>query len=233
VARPWIVVPVKRLRQAKHRLSPLLSERERAALMTAMLTDVLDTICGMTEPAGILVATRSRRARALAHERGLPTFAESPDADHAGTVTEASLYIAERHGAERMLALSADIPGVTRNDVRQVLARTEPVVLVPDRHGTGTSAVLSDLPLRLVLQFGEDSLRKHRASSRPAAALCPNAHISSDIDTIDDLVDVSRSLPDRATRRLLERSGIAERLSLRLGSPLARTAVSSLGAGSA
>jgi 2-phospho-L-lactate guanylyltransferase len=218
MASPWIVVPVKRLGRAKHRLSPLLSEQERGALMMAMLEDVLDAICGMAELAGILVATRSRRARALARERGLPTFPESPGADHAGTVTEASVYIAQRHGAARMLALSADIPGVTRDDVRQVLARREPVVLVPDRHGTGTSAVLSDLPLRLVLQFGEDSLRKHRASSRPAAALCPNTHISGDIDTIDDLIEVSGSLPDGATRRLLEQSGIAERLSLPLGS---------------
>ena len=233
MARPWIVVPVKRLRQAKHRLSPLLSEQERGALMMAMLTDVLDTIRDLAEPAGIVVATRSNRARALAHERGLPTFAESPDADHARTVTEASVHIAERYGAERMLALSADIPGVTRDDVRQVLARTDPVVLVPDRHGTGTSAVLSDLPLRLVLQFGEDSLRKHRASSRPAAALCPNANISGDIDTVDDLIEVSRALPDGATRRLLERSGIAGRLSLRLGCQPGQATVSTLGAGSA
>jgi len=217
MTKPWVVVPVKQLTHAKHRLSPVLSESERAALMMAMLEDVLGVLTGMSEYEGLVIATRSRRAQALADRFGLPVFGESPGANHSLTVTEASLHIAERYGARRMLALSADIPGVTPEDVREVLTRPEPVVLVPDRHGTGTSAVLSDLPLRLTLQFGEDSLRKHRASSRPEAVLCPNPRISGDIDDIDDLIEVSRGLPDRATRRLLQSSGIADRLALDLG----------------
>jgi len=216
MSKPWVVVPVKALAGAKHRLSPVLSESERADLMMAMLEDVLDVLCGMTEYEGLLVATRSRRAQALAHSLQLPTFHESQNGSHSATVIEAAEYTASRYGAVRMLALSADIPGVTRADVRALLAQTAPVVLVPDRHGTGTSAILSDLPLRVLPQFGEDSLRKHRASSNPPAVLFPNTGIAGDIDTVEDLLEVSRSLPDGATRRLLEHSGIAERLALRL-----------------
>jgi len=228
MTEPWAIVPVKQLVQAKNRLAPVLTEQERQALMIAMLRDVLAALCNTPELGGVLLATRSNRATEIAASMGLSVFAETPGCGQSAALTEAAEYVARHHGAGRVLLMSADIPGVTRDDVRQVLAQTAPVVLVPDRHGTGTSAVLSDLPLGLVLQFGEDSLRKHKASSHPPAVVFPNERIGGDVDTLEDLLVVSRRLPDGATRRYLERSGIMAKLAARRAAETGKVSDSSL-----
>jgi 2-phospho-L-lactate guanylyltransferase len=48
----WAVIPVKEFDGAKHRLSGLLSQRERQVLAETMLTDMLDAVTGSRHLAG-------------------------------------------------------------------------------------------------------------------------------------------------------------------------------------
>src|SRR5690242_5061013 len=64
-----ILLPVKRLHDAKTRLAPLLSLAQRRELMEALVERTLETLAGV-EGVRVHVATSDRRAAALATARG-------------------------------------------------------------------------------------------------------------------------------------------------------------------
>jgi len=73
-------------------------------------------------------------------------------------------------GAEALLIVLGDLPPLARTDVAALLEladRPDVAVFAPDRHGTGTNALLLRPPDALPFAFGVGSLARHRA---PAAA---------------------------------------------------------------
>lgn len=216
MTKRWVIVPVKCLGQAKQRLAQVLNKAERASLMLAMLEDVLSVLINIPEIEGITLVSRSVRVKELGRSFNIETYEESTNGDQSSAITEAAEYVASSYGATRMLTLSADIPGFRQDDVQALLQQTEPIVLVPDRQGTGTSAVLADLPLTLRLQFGESSLHKHMVSGFPRPVLFHNQSIARDIDTVSDIKEALHVLPDCATRQFLINSGIAVSISAKL-----------------
>lgn len=221
----WALVTVKELSQSKQRLTTVLDPGEREGLVLAMLRDVLTAIQDISVFDGILLVSRSSRARALAREFGMETFVESAGSDHSRAVTEANRYLDHRHRPESTLALAGDVPRVTAGDIQQIIAHHDRVTLVPDDSGGGTNAVLTSPPNAITYHFGEQSLRKH-AESAKAAGISPsivrNANIAKDIDEPRDLVQAQADLPPSFTRDYLESSGIAMRLLHNGISPLAR-----------
>ena len=84
----WALVPVKELSQSKQRLARVLDPVEREGLVLAMLRDVLTAIQGVSVFDGVLLVSRSSKARSRARDFGIETFAESVGADHSQAVTE-------------------------------------------------------------------------------------------------------------------------------------------------
>lgn len=211
----WALVPVKELGQSKQRLADVLDPLEREGLVLAMLRDVLTVINSITVFDGILVVTRSSKARALAREFGMETFVESAGSDHSRAVTEANRYLNHRYQPQSTLALPGDVPRMTTEDVHQVIAGHDRVTLVPNDSGEGTNAVLASPPNVISYHFGEQSLRKHTKAAK-AAGISPsivrNANIAKDIDEPLDLVQAQADLSSSFTRDYLESSGIAARL---------------------
>jgi 2-phospho-L-lactate guanylyltransferase len=86
-------------------------------------------------------------------------------------------------------------------------------VIVPDRHGTGTNALLLAPPGALAPSFGEGSFARHVALARAAGAALEVAEIRSlglDVDTPGDLAALRAALAQRPggaprTRAALER----------------------------
>ena len=64
--KPWAILPVKEMVEAKQRLAPLLSPEERLALMQMMLRDVLTALSAAQGLAGIALVTLDPWAQALA-----------------------------------------------------------------------------------------------------------------------------------------------------------------------
>jgi 2-phospho-L-lactate/phosphoenolpyruvate guanylyltransferase len=69
------------------------------------------------------------------------------------------------------------------------------VILVPDRHGTGTNVLALRPPTAIEFAFGRDSRRVHRAAAESAGAtyIELGGPLTIDLDTADDLVFVESS----------------------------------------
>ena len=211
----WALVPVKQLSQSKQRLAAVLEPGEREGLVLAMLRDVLTAVQGVAMFDGVLLVSRSSKARALARDFGTETFVESAGSDHSRAVTEANRCLLRRHRTRTSLALSGDIPRITAQDIDQIIAHHDCVTLVPNENGDGTNAVLTSPPNAISYHFGERSLKRHVASA-DAAGISPsivrNTNLALDIDEPRDLARALVDLPPSFTRDYLESSGIAARL---------------------
>ena len=87
------------------------------------------------------------------------------------------------------------------------------VVIVPDRHGAGTNALLLTPPKALSPAFGPGSMARHAALARAGGASVRVAQAPSlelDVDTPGDLAALRAALDERPgvaprTRAVLER----------------------------
>ncbi len=68
------------------------------------------------------------------------------------------------------------------------------VVLVPDRHGSGTNALLLAPPNAIDFRFGEGSRAAHAAAAEAAGATYVelDGPLSFDLDTPEDLLEADR-----------------------------------------
>jgi 2-phospho-L-lactate guanylyltransferase len=187
----WALVPVKQLSQSKQRLAAVLDPGEREGLVLAMLRDVLTAIQGVAVFDGVLLVSRSAKARALARDFG------------------------RRHRTRSSLALPGDVPRITAQDIDQIIAHHDCVTLVPNESGEGTNAVLTSPPNAITYHFGKRSLKRHVASADAAGislSIVRNANLALDIDEPRDLARALADLPPSFTRDYLESSGIPARL---------------------
>jgi 2-phospho-L-lactate guanylyltransferase len=101
--------------------------------------------------------------------------------------------------ATALLVLPADLPAVSAGAIERLVeageeaAQREPerpvVVLVPDRHGTGTNALLMAPPNAIEFRFGEGSRAAHAAEAIAAGAAYVelDGPLAFDLDTPEDL----------------------------------------------
>ena len=201
------VLPIKRFEHAKQRL-----ERPgRQTLAAGMAADVLQALAGAAGLDRVLVVTGDAGATAAAAEHGAEVVDEPALAGHSGA---AALGVARavELGATRVLLVPGDCPLLRAEDVEGLLARhPEPgVVVVPDRHGTGTNALLLDPPGAIPPAFGPGSCERHVRLARDAGLPVQLDEVPAllmDVDTLEDLDVVAAALdgpaPAARTRRLL------------------------------
>ena len=117
-------------------------------------------------------------------------------------------------GAGRVLLVPGDCPALDAAEVDELLTSAEPgVVIVPDRHGSGTNALLLDPPTVITPAFGPGSFARHAALAAAADAKVRVGRLPSlelDVDTPGDLEALRAALESRRggatrTRALLER----------------------------
>jgi 2-phospho-L-lactate/phosphoenolpyruvate guanylyltransferase len=188
----WAIVPVKPLRRGKSRLSGVLSEDERAALNSKMLVHTLQVLQLIPEVEHTLVVSRDPAALTLAREVGAKTVQED-GAPHLNTALRRAAAIAKIYSSSGVLILPADLPLLEPSDITQILLRAvKPpvVVIVPDRHKSGTNA-LFQAPAGLIdFAFGPDSFQKHCERALKANARLEIMEIPSlglDLDLPEDL----------------------------------------------
>ncbi|MDQ8043430.1 MAG: 2-phospho-L-lactate guanylyltransferase [Solirubrobacteraceae bacterium] len=183
------IVPVKDLAFAKSRLAETLDLSERRQLVLAMLADVLMNLRRCEAVDRVVVVTDDREARHRATAEGATVVADEGASSHS----EAALrgIAAAAHPDDRVLLAPGDCPLVTVEDLDALLTTPQPpVVVVPDRHGAGTNALLLDPPDAIIPSFGPDSLRRHlelasAAGLEGVSRVVPS--LALDIDTPEDL----------------------------------------------
>jgi 2-phospho-L-lactate guanylyltransferase len=220
--RATVILPVKRFGDAKQRLLTALDRPQRAALVKAMLTDVLTSATEAGNVERVIVVTSEGRAEriALGHARRADTPIEVLEerADH-GHPEAATLGIvrARALGASCVALLPGDCPLLDAGELGAALERMHPgrVVVVPDHHGTGTNALLMAPPDAIGPAFGPGSCARHTDRAGRAGhevAVEPLASLALDLDTPEDLEAMAAVLepePGRAaaTARALQAIG--------------------------
>jgi len=113
----YAVVPVKDTSDAKRRLAGVLNGTRRQQLALAMCEDVLATLAGVRELAGIVVVTVDPAAAAMAARYGAHVSSAGAREGHTGAVAAAARELAR----EGMLTVPADIPLVEGDDIRELI----------------------------------------------------------------------------------------------------------------
>ena len=198
--RTLAILPMKSFSNAKQRLRAELSDADRRALVDAMFSDVLVGLRRVPALEQIIVVSGDRVAQRIAQGYGA-TVVEDDERGHNWAATQ-GIEAAVESGIERVLLVPGDCPLMDARELEGLLVHPagEPSALVvPDRHGTGTNALLLSPPDVLAPSFGPDSCRRHVADAGVAgvpAEVVEVPCLALDIDTPDDLEALQRHLAD-------------------------------------
>ena len=189
------LMPVKGFRNAKQRLSPVLSCAARELLAEAMFRDVLRQVRLARGLAGTFVVTGDDTVGAIASAAGAEVIREKVENGETLAVDFARAEL-KRAGCESVLIIPGDMPLVRASDFEYVIAQV-PIdaaapfaLLVPSHDRLGTNALLLAPPDVIKLRFGYDSFTFHlsqlTAQGLPACFI-ENENIALDIDEPRDL----------------------------------------------
>lgn len=214
------IIPVKRFGEAKQRLLERLDRPQRATIVKAMLSDVLGAVTAAEPIERVILITGEGRAErvALHHAQRVKTPVEvMRDPEDRGHSEAATLGIvrAKALGAEAVALLPGDCPLLDAAELTSALERLEPgrVTVVPDRHGTGTNAVLMAPADAIGPAFGEGSAERHRDRAERAGyevAIEPLESLALDLDTPDDLSALASALADDPERARATAAALAD-----------------------
>src|SRR5882724_2068336 len=213
-----LLLPVKNLRQAKHRLSPFLNADERFGLAQAMLADTIRAVRGVRQAEKIFVVTNYVPAMEAAEQNGWELLREDRQISESFSVDYASMQCAKR-GVTALLRLPLDVPLVQSSDIDELLAvecAAPALVIVPSRDGAGTNAILRTPPTLFPSHFGSGSFAKHCTEAQRAGAhivVRRSARLEMDVDDESDLrALLELNLGATETARWLDQTGVAARL---------------------
>jgi 2-phospho-L-lactate/phosphoenolpyruvate guanylyltransferase len=192
------VLPVKRFGAAKQRLAAGITGGQRRDLAEAMVIDVLEAIGRARAIERTIVVTGDPIAQELAAAAGANVIPDPEDAGHV-EAAQAGIARAEADGAERVVLLAGDCPLLDPRELDRLLTGVPGnyVGVVPDRHGTGTNALLLSPPNAIVPAFGEGSRDRHVEAARQAGVPFGVEELPSielDLDTPADVIALAREL---------------------------------------
>jgi 2-phospho-L-lactate guanylyltransferase len=185
------ILPIKSFSEAKQRLAEELTPGPRRALAEAMFSDVLIALRRATSIGEILVVSGDHGAQRIAGGHGA-TVVEDATAGHSAAAL-LGIAQARESSAERVLLVPGDCPLLDPKQIDELLARPVPqrsALIVPDRHGSGTNALLLTPPEALKPSFGPDSRARHVTNAQAEGCTPEVVEVPSlalDVDTPDDL----------------------------------------------
>jgi 2-phospho-L-lactate/phosphoenolpyruvate guanylyltransferase len=217
--RTAAILPVKRFAAAKSRLGTSVEDTLRERLARAMVSDVLRALAESATIERTIVVTCEASLRVAAEQHGALILEDTAERGQSAAVA-LGIRRALADGAERVLCVPGDCPTLDPAELDALLdaAAAEPagsaeVVIVPDRHGTGTNGLLLAPPEAIAPSFGADSCARHRALARDVRVACRVERPSSlllDIDTGADLAALRERLAEAGGGAPLTRAVLAQ-----------------------
>jgi 2-phospho-L-lactate guanylyltransferase len=190
----WAVVPLKSPDEAKSRLKAVLNAAQRRELFFALAERVIHALRATPGIEVVAIVTSNSE---------VASFARSLQAEvirHAADFGTASAFASAVHRLQplrlnRLLMIAGDLPLVSSTALQQLLASADQhdkpgVVIVPDRHGLGTNALLCTPPEVIAPCFGNNSYQQHLRAAEAAgvsARVFHHAALALDLDVPDDL----------------------------------------------
>jgi 2-phospho-L-lactate guanylyltransferase len=199
------IVPVGSLEGAKSRLGDSLDAEERRDLTIRLVTRTLEALGRTPSIAETIVVTPDDEVRRLALTAGARPIRQRSQGLNRGLREAREEAMAGSAGAIAVVPI--DLPLVSPAALAGLLAPLgEPVgagrplvVIIPDRHGRGTNALLVAPPDAIEFQFGGDSRAAHADCAREAGARLvelTESPLTLDLDTPDDLLLVEGLAPE-------------------------------------
>jgi 2-phospho-L-lactate/phosphoenolpyruvate guanylyltransferase len=204
--RTTAIVPVKGLPLANGRLNGILSAAERTRLAEALFLDLIVKLPRSRCLDDVLVVTAdesiARQARWFGH---MLLFQDADEGHSEAAAAGARAAMAE--GSQRVAMLPVDCPMLDIEELDAHIGRSpRTALIVPDRHDTGTNALVLTPPDVFLPAFGPDSCARHVTKARATGSSFALEKIESlaiDLDTPADFALLRDKLlldPDPAPR---------------------------------
>jgi len=212
----FVIIPVKKLDNAKSRLSSLLTDDERKQFCLKMLEDVLRTVNSTKRAHETVVVSKDSMVSQVAKNFEMIYLRERKTGLNK-TVSEAVDWCVERR-ATSVLVLPADIPLVTPMDLNRIftLGEKASMVISPSRNEKGTNALLLTPPHVSPTFYGPRSFQRHiKEASKLKISLrrYRSPRIALDIDTVEDLTYfISLREKETSAYKVLEQIGVTNKL---------------------
>jgi 2-phospho-L-lactate guanylyltransferase len=217
LVRTAAILPVKSFGAAKQRLGSLLGSGSRQALAQAMFQDVLSSLRKVEGIELVVVVASEPSVEFAAEEQVVLLEDELREGQSPAAAT--GIRWAVESGFERVLLVPGDTPLLSATELDALLANApEEVIVIPDRHGSGTNGLLLRPPTAIEPSFGPDSMQRHVAAAEAAGVAHRVERVPSlafDVDTSDDLTVVAEAIEGsraiaprtRGALRQLDRAG--------------------------
>lgn len=206
------IIPVRSLSEGKTRLSPQLNTAARQQIIARMLSGVIRAALDCTAIDRVIVVSPDRVALSLAGgiDRRVIPLAQPIVPGGLMSALDQARETALTLGAGQLLVVFGDLPLLSSSELGDMFAIRSPVVIAPDRHGTGTNALLlraaAGFEIRAFhFKFGAASFTRHESEARrleqePAISRAPGTMF--DLDTPEDLLTLLKD--DRWANLALE-----------------------------
>ena len=157
-----VIIPVKRLRDGKKRLSVVLSKSERSRLVKAMFFDVLKAIRKANCVDEILVVTPDNELIELVKITGISYLKENRNDGVNAAVLKGNKYFMQKN-INTTLVIPADIPLIDKVCVEEIvsLSKKYQIVITPSLNGDGTNILVRNPPNILETFYDKDSFHQH------------------------------------------------------------------------
>ena len=201
--RTLAVLPIKRFDSAKRRLAEALGSGSRHLLAQSMFADVLASLRRVRRLDALAVVSHDHEAEAILRGDAVTVLHDERPAGQAAAA-RIGVEHALASGFDRVLLVPGDTPLISPAELDQLLDASQAeglaCAIVPDRHGTGTNALLMTPPDALEPSFGLGSLQRHLDSARSTDLPHRVVEVPSlmhDVDTPEDLEALAAVLEER------------------------------------
>ncbi|HKU50589.1 MAG TPA: 2-phospho-L-lactate guanylyltransferase [Nitrososphaera sp.] len=188
----FAIVPVKRLENAKTRLSTILSEDDRSRLSYMMTRETLRRLGACTQLERVIVVSSDERAKELASLHGATFLHEEKDNGVNAAVSLADKYCLD-HRADASIVVPQDLPLLDPQEISTVceLAELESrcIVICPSQRYDGTNLLLRKPPSAIPTFFDSNSYENHIAEAKKngmSVRLFMSKKLMLDVDTPED-----------------------------------------------
>ena len=213
----WLIIPVKKINDAKYRLKSLLNPIQREQLFLAMLEDVLSVVKSIPELENISLATICPTAIKIAKKYGASILDTYRDEGQTEAIKK-SAEVLDNNGIKNMILLPADIPLVTETEISKVIEvhnRSPMMTIVPARDEKGSNCIALSPPTAIPLSFGPNSYFPHIHAARNSELKLKTISlpgIGLDIDTPSDLKELCKKPISTRTQKFLNDQKIVDKI---------------------
>ncbi len=199
----YAIIPVRKFKNAKTRLSPFLSEEEREKLLKVMLQDVTDTLKRYVDK--IFIISRDEDVLTYAKSLKLDTILENENSNLNKALTQAMKFCKGK--TRKVIIVPSDIPLIGKTNIAMLIEASKSLdfIIVPSKGG-GTNMMIMK-PMAIHTHFEGFSYKEH-VNAAERKKLNPQVHdslfMALDVNTAEDLGEIMIHGEKTHTRKYLK-----------------------------